>query len=54
MNNNHEQLRLKTYACENCNYVTLVFDEGELPICPDCGGKLIEVKDEEKENEQYK
>lgn len=54
MNNNYEQLRLKTYTCEKCNYAALVFDECDLLICPDCGEKLIEVKYKEKENEQYK
>lgn len=48
MNNEYEQLKFKMYVCEDCESVALVFD-GEVGVCDNCGGKLIEVKDEENE-----
>jgi rRNA maturation endonuclease Nob1 len=48
MNNDYVQLSFKMYVCEDCESVALVFD-GEVGVCDNCGGKLIEVKDEENE-----
>lgn len=48
MNNNYIQLGFKVYKCEDCESVALIFDE-EVGVCDNCGGNLMEVKEEENE-----
>ncbi len=48
MNNDLLQLSFKMYVCEDCESVALVFDD-EVGVCDNCGGNLIEVKEEENE-----
>lgn len=48
MNNDLLQLSFKMYKCEDCESVALIFD-GEVGVCDNCGGNLIEVKEEENE-----
>lgn len=48
MNNNYEQLKFKMYICEKCESVALIFD-GEVGVCDNCGGNLMEVEEEENE-----